>query len=241
MILNIAHRGLSGLYPENTVLAFEKALALNVNAMETDVQLSKDGKMMIFHDEDLSRMTGEEGMLTDRTFAELRELDASGKYRGRFGRCVIPTLDEYLELVSERDMITYLELKTGIIPYDIEEKVRDALRRHGMQDKVYVYSANHFSVMKFRKLAPEIKIAFPFDNWIFHCGDYSAKYGAEAMVPYYLMLTPELVAEIKGHGILLTPWTVDEPGEMRRMLDLGVDGLMTNRADLFSEVIKERE
>jgi len=241
MILNIAHRGLSGLYPENTMLSFEKALELGVNSMETDVQLSKDGRMMIFHDEELSRMTGEEGLLTDRTFDELRALDTSGEYRGRFGRCQIPTLDEYLELVSGRDLVTFLELKTGMIPYDIEEKVRDALRRHNMQDKVYVYSGNHFSVMKFKKLAPEIKIAFPFDNWIFHCGDYSAKYGVQAMVPYYLMLTPELVAEIKGHGILLTPWTVDDPDEMCRLLDLGVDGMMTNRADLLAEVIKGRQ
>lgn len=240
MILNIAHRGLSGLCPENTMLAFEKALALDVNAMETDVQLSKDGQVMIFHDEDLSRMTGEEGLLTDRTFAELRELDASGGYRGKVPPCRIPTLDEYLELVEKWDMVTFLELKTGLIPYDIEEKVRDILRRHGMQDRVYIYSANHFSVMKFRRLAPEIKIAFPFDNWIFHCGDYTARYGAEAMVPYYRMLSPELVAEIKGHGILLCPWTVDDPAEMDRLLTLGVDGLMTNRADLFAKVIAAR-
>jgi len=100
MIMNIAHRGFSGLYPENTLLAFTKALELGVDAIELDVQLSRDGEAMIFHDEDLQRTTGKKGWLKDLTREELRQLDASGEFKGVYGRNLIPALDEYLELTS---------------------------------------------------------------------------------------------------------------------------------------------
>ena len=92
MTINIAHRGFSGIYPENTMLSFRKALELGVDAIELDVQLSKDGEVMIFHDEGLMRTTGENGLLMERTCSELKTLDASGSFRDKFGKNCIPTL-----------------------------------------------------------------------------------------------------------------------------------------------------
>lgn len=92
MTLNIAHRGFSRLYPENTMLSFNKAVELGVDAIELDVQLSKDGVLMVLHDEDLLRTTGEKGLLKDRTFNELRELDASGTFHGMYGKNLIPPI-----------------------------------------------------------------------------------------------------------------------------------------------------
>ena len=156
MMINIAHRGFSGKYPENTILSFEKALELGVDAIELDVQLSRDGEVVIFHDEELLRTTGEKGLLKEYTLNDLRKLDASANFQGVFGINHIPTLVEYLELTAEEGILTFLELKNAMIFYpQIEEKVSACLYRYGQQKKVIVFSANHPSVKYFGDLAQE--------------------------------------------------------------------------------------
>ena len=181
MIMNIAHRGFSGLYPENTMLAFTKALELGVDAIELDVQLSRDGEAMIFHDEDLRCTTGVKGWLKDLTCAGLRQLDASGEFKGVYGRNLIPTLDEYLDLTGGLDVITLIELKNSFVVYPgLEEKVANRVAAHGQNEKVILYSANHRSVKYFGSIAPEVKLLFPFDNWIYDYGAYCRSHGISA-------------------------------------------------------------
>jgi glycerophosphoryl diester phosphodiesterase len=238
MTLNIAHRGFSGQFPENTLLAFQEALDLGVDAIELDVQLSKDGEIMIFHDEDLSRITTRKGLLKDFTFAELRELDASGTYADIFGTQVIPTLSEYLDLTANKDILTFLELKNGMIPYPLlEEKVASCLKRYNRQQGTILFSANHPSVKYFGSLAAEVQLLFPFDNWIFGYGAYCHTHGITACMPYYRALTPEVVAEIKSYNVSIYPWTVDEPQDFKTLLSLGVDGILTNRPDRLKLVL----
>lgn len=240
MIMNIAHRGFSGLYPENTLLAFTKALELGVDAIELDVQLSRDGEAMIFHDEDLQRTTCSAGWLKDLTFKELRQLDASGEFKGVYGRNLIPTLDEYLELTSGVDVITLIELKNSFIVYPgLEEKVAERVKTFGQSDKVILYSANHRSVKYFGTLAPDVRLLFPFDNWIYDYGAYCRKHGITMCMPYFRALDATIIAEIKENGVALYPWTVDDPVDMRNMIQLGVDGMLTNRPDLLKEIVTQ--
>lgn len=242
MTLNIAHRGFSGLYPENTMLSFSKAIELGVDAIEIDVQSSKDGVLMIFHDEDLQRTTGEKGLLKDRTFNELRELDASGTYRGLYGKNQIPTLSEYLEWIAGTNTLTFLELKNSMICYpQLEEKVADCISQFRLQDKIILYSANHLSVSHFGDLAPNVQLLFPFDNWLYDYGAYCHHHGITACMPYYCALSPEVVTEIKAYGVAVYPWTVDEPDDMQEMLKLGVDGLLTNRPDRLKAILQTKE
>lgn len=113
MSLNFAHRGWSGLYPENTLLAFQKAIELGVDGFEMDVQLSRDGEVVVFHDETLDRVTGYHGYLRDLTVSELKRLDASSGFRGLYGKNEIPTLREFLELVAPTELIVNMELKNN--------------------------------------------------------------------------------------------------------------------------------
>ncbi|MBE0687804.1 MAG: glycerophosphodiester phosphodiesterase [Anaerolineaceae bacterium] len=245
MTLTIAHRGFSGQFPENTLLAFQEAIELGVEAIELDVQLSKDGEIMIFHDEDLSRITGQKGYLKDRTCAELRELDASEVYRGVFGKQTIPTLPEYLDLTANKDILTFLELKNGMLPYPLlEEKVADCLKKYNRQKGTILFSANHPSVKYFGTLAPDVQLLFPFDNWIFGYGAYCHNHGITTCMPYFRALTTEVVAEIKSFGISIYPWTVDQPQDFQTMLELGVDGILSNHPDrlkLFLKTQKTKE
>lgn len=239
MILNIAHRGFSGKYPENTLLAFQKAIDLGVEAIELDVQLSKDGEIMVFHDEDLFRTTGKKGMVKDYRFDELRELDASYKYHGEFGYHHIPTLAEYLELTENMAILTFLELKNSMIPYPgLEEKVADCLSRFGRQEGTILFSANHLSVKYFGTLASSVQLLFPFDNWIFEYGAYCHKHDISACMPYFRSLTVEVVAEMKKYGISIYPWTIDKPEDFQSIQKLGVDGILTNYPDRLKSFLE---
>ena len=128
-----------------------------------------------------------------------------------------------------------MELKNSFIVYSgLEEKTLAVLTAHHQREKCIVYSANHFSLMDFKRMAPDVKVCFPFDNWIFDRGEYCEKYGVTMTIPYYLSLTKEDIDDFHGHGVSVYPWTIDEPDEMRRVLDMGADGMLTNRIDLLN-------
>lgn len=235
-MIAVAHRGFSGRYPENTMISFTKALEYKPDMIETDVQLSSDGEVVIFHDETLERTTGEKGFVKDKTLTELKKLNAANFYPDIEPQ-QIPTLDEYLVFAKENGVRTFLELKNGFIPYEgMEKKVLDLIDKHDMRDDILIYSANHFSTFAFRAMAPDIEISFPFDNWIIGYGEYCERFSVPSCIPYYQSINETTADEIHRHGVSFCTWTVDEPDDMRRMISLGADGIMTNRIDILREI-----
>ena len=217
----IAHRGLSGLHPENTIEAFAAALPYRPDAIELDVQLTRDGQVVIFHDETLDRLGKRPGWLKDFTYEELRGLPIA-----------IPLLEDYFRLIQGVSVDTFVEMKNSFIVYpELEEKTIAVAERFGRLDDCIFFSANHYSVMRCRELRPQSRLCFPFDNWIYDYGTYCEKRGITIAMPYHLALTKEIVADFHAHGALVYPWTVDEPRDMQRLIDLGVDGMLTNRID----------
>ena len=128
-----AHRGSSGLWPENTMLSFSKALEEGADGIENDVHLSKDGEVMIIHDESLKRTAGVDRCVYEMTRSELEATSAGRTQDDRCGFTPIPSLDEYLTMMeAHRDKVTNIELKTAPVYYPgIEEKVMDLVARHG--------------------------------------------------------------------------------------------------------------
>lgn len=237
-MIRVAHRGLSGIFPENTMLAFEKAIEYNPEAMEIDVQMTKDGELIVFHDEEISRTTGCKGWVKDFTLAEIKALDAFDGKENFHGQRV-PTLDEYFSLIADKDLVTFVELKNSFITYPgMEEKVLDCIKRHKIENKVVIYSANHYSVMNFEAMAPSIDICFPFDNWIFDYGEYCKKRNVTKTIPYHKAMTRDIIDDFHKNGVEVYPWTVDDPETMREMIEMGVDGLLTNRIDILTELLK---
>ena len=144
-----AHRGFSGKYPENTMLAFKKAVEIGCDGIELDVHLTKDNVLVIIHDEDIKRTANGQGLVRDMTFEELRRFDYSAGFKGVYGFNEIPTLREYFELVKDTDIITNIELKTGIFEYPtIEQRVIDMIREFGLEKKIILSSFNHYSVLR---------------------------------------------------------------------------------------------
>ena len=136
MIKNYAHRGFCSRYPENTMLAFEKALAEGVDGIENDVQLTKDGEIIILHDESIDRTTDGKGWVKDLTLAQVKELNANEKFGDAFPVQRIPTLREYLELVKNEPVLTNIEMKTGVFQYlEMEQLLVDLLREYKVEDR----------------------------------------------------------------------------------------------------------
>lgn len=237
MIKNYAHRGFCGKYPENTMLAFEKAIEEGVDGIENDVQLTKDGEMVIMHDETVDRTTDGKGWIKDYTLRELKELDAGGKFDPKFAGLKVPTLREYLELVKDQPIVTNIEMKTGVFEYrEMEQKLADIIRVYHLEEKVLITSFNHFTIMRMKKLAPELKYGFLAYDWRLDAGEYTQKNGIPCYHPDYHNLTWEVVEDLKAHGIEVNPYTVDDPDDIRDMMAKGVHAIITNRPDVVNEI-----
>ena len=242
MTKNFAHRGFSGKYPENTLLAFQKAIEAGADGAELDVQLTKDGEVVIIHDETIDRTTDGKGYVVDYTYDELSKFDASYIYRGQMGFNKIPTLREYFELVKDLDFITNVELKTGINEYlGIEEKVYDLIKEFKLEKKVIISSFNHFSLLRMKKIAPELKYGFLSEDWIINAGAYTALHDVQCYHPRFNNLIPEVVEELKKNGLEINTWTVNKEEDIRDLINKKIDILIGNYPDLIKQIINENK
>lgn len=231
-----AHRGYSGKYPENTMLAFKKALECGVDGIELDVQLTKDGEVVIIHDETVDRTTDGKGYVVDYNYSELAKLDASFKFK-EFGFNGIPTLREYFELVKDSDIVTNIELKTSVNQYlGIEKKVLDLIEEYKLQERVIISSFNHFSVLRMKKIAPKLKYGFLSEDWIIDAGRYTNYYGIECYHPRFNNLIPEVIEELKKYNLEINTWTINEEKDMEYLYSHGIDRVITNFPELAKEV-----
>jgi glycerophosphoryl diester phosphodiesterase len=232
MSKNFAHRGFSGAYPENTMLAFQKALEAQCDGIELDVHLARNGELVIIHDETVDRTTNGRGFIGDMDYQEIRGLDAG---KGEH----IPALGEYFDLVEKQPVVTNIELKNGVIWYaGMEEKVIAMVRRRGLEDRVIFSSFNHFSMLKCKKLAPEIRCGFLAGDWIINAGAYTKTHGMESYHPEFYSLNDEAVREIHAQGISVNTWTVNSRKDMERLVSLGVEGIITNDPALLHDVLQ---
>lgn len=238
MALVIAHRGFSSRYPENTLLAFEKALELGANGAEFDIQLTRDGAPVVIHDESVLRVSGTDALVKDLTLAELRALDVSYKFRGQCAPQRVPTLEEYFSLVKDSEFLNIIELKTAIYEYEgIEQKVIDLIRRFGLSGRVVLSSFNHYSLLRCKKIAPELPCGILYECRIAEPQDYCKRLGMQYLHPDYRFLGDAELAKYESAGVKTSPWTVDQEADMRYLFaQKNIFALMSNKPDLALEI-----
>ncbi|GHU69763.1 glycerophosphoryl diester phosphodiesterase [Clostridia bacterium] len=239
---NIAHRGFSGEYPENTLLAFEKAVEEGrCDGFETDVHLSADGELVIIHDDELDRTTNGSGPVSVKTRAELLELDAGIKKGERFAGQRIPLLAQVLDVAKKHSVILNIELKNMPNPYPgLEAKVIQLVRDMGMVEQVQLSSFNHLSIALCKRLAPDIYAGLLYSQPLYRAEEYAKSCGADALNLHYLLLyyEPELAARCKALGIELNLWTVNESADMARLQTMVDSGsIITNYPNRMREAM----
>lgn len=238
--LNIAHRGFSGLYPENTMLAFQKAVEAGCDGIENDVQLTKDGVAVICHDELVDRTTDGKGLICEYTYKDLSKLDAGIRREKKFKGQRIPTLDEFLDYVKDKNLYINIELKTGIIVYEgIEELVIKKIHEYKLQNKVILSSFNHYSMVLCKKIDNSIKTGLLYEAGLYHPEKYAEYVGADALHPlFYSVLNEEVVKDIKKKNFIINTYTVNEEKYMKRLMELGIDGIITNYPDKLKKILE---
>lgn len=223
------HRGASAYAPENTMEAFIKAVEQKADGIETDVHMTKDGVLVLMHDEKLDRTTDHQGFIQDYTYAQLQHVNANN-HRPDFAFCHIPTLEELLELAAKEQIFLNIEIKTDNILYEgIEEKVYDMVCAYGLKDQVMYSSFNHYSLMKLKAYAPEVRVGLLYMAGLYQPWHYAKQLNAVALHPYYpCCQLDDCIAQAHAHGILVHPWTVNDPRDMKRLQQEGVDAIITN-------------
>lgn len=225
-----AHRGYSGAYPENTMIAFKKALEANADGIELDVQLSKDGQVVIIHDETLDRTTDGSGKVVDHTLAELKEFNAAHSWRGGSEFHPIPLFEEYCAWVSTTDLTTNIELKTGLIYYpELEAKCIAIIQKYNLQERVFFSSFNHLSLVTARAIDPAIGVGALVMEWgLEGAGQAVSDYGFQYYHPSYKSLTKAQVEECHRYGVKVNVWTVNTMQALEDCYAWGVDGIFTD-------------
>jgi glycerophosphoryl diester phosphodiesterase len=254
--VNLAHRGASALAPENTIEAFRLAVEAGAGGLELDVHMTRDGHIVVIHDATVDRTTSGSGAVSEMTLDELRRLDAGHNfspeggpnrpYRGRGVR--VPTLGEVL--TEFPGVVVNIEIKAGTP--GIEETVLGVLREGNALGCVLVVSTLHDIVKRFRKVSGG-HVTTGASRWEIGVFYISSRFRLERLVrPAYDALqvplrhrgipvvTPRFVRAAHARGVRVDAWTINQADEMRRLLDLGVDVIMTDRPGMLTEVLENR-
>jgi glycerophosphoryl diester phosphodiesterase len=233
MNICMAHRGWSGKAPENTMAAIHLALAEPaIQAMEVDVQLTKDGVPVLIHDFTLERTTNGSGLVKDHTFEELRTLDAGSWFHSDYAGEPIPTLEEALQTVKGKCTLN-IELKTaGDLYPGIAEKVVQLVEQYDMKREVYITSFDHEVIKQVRELDPSLKTGLIIYGKPVLLREQLRETGASILSMAYPYLTAEFVRTAIDEGITVIAWTVDVPEHIRLLMQWHPDiQICTNHPD----------
>lgn len=224
-----AHRGSAGTHPENTMSAFREAERVGAEGIELDVQLSKDGEVVVIHDEELSRTTNGTGFVKDHTLNELKKLNASYTFSKQVGIQRIPTLAEVLDMFTHNNMLLNIELKNSTFLYPgMEEKVIALVRKYNMQNRVILSSFNHYSLVHCFQLDPSIETAPLYQDGLFRPWVYAKAIGARAIHPNIKAAPNILITAAMNDHIAVRPYTVNKEKVMKRLFDINCTSFITD-------------
>ncbi|PLT27873.1 glycerophosphodiester phosphodiesterase [Peribacillus deserti] len=224
-----AHRGSAGTYPENTMISFHEALRTGAEGIELDVQLSKDGQVVIIHDETVDRTTNGKGYVKDLNMDEIKTLNASHKFANKYGKTGIPTLEEFLLWFKDTPLLCNIELKNGFQPsMGLEEKVVHMIRKYNLQERIVLSSFNHYSIVHCFRLAPEIEIAPIYSNGLFMPWIYARSIRGRAIHPSLKVISDGMIAESMNAGIAVRPYTVNDESQMKRLFKVKCSAFFTD-------------
>lgn len=237
--LNMAHRGASAYAPENTLAAFKLAFDMGADGIELDVAPTRDGVPVVMHDDTVDRTTDGHGAIRDLTLDEIKRLDAGITFDVKFRGERVPTLAEVLSTVAPRGLVN-IELKFGkLSPTGLEAAaVARVIKETDAANRVFISSFNRFPLHEIGRVDASLplglsycaRIPIPFQRPL---------QAPSALHPEHVLVNPGFVRWAHGKGYKINTWTVNDPVEMKRLVGLGVDAIITNKPDVLRHVISE--
>jgi glycerophosphoryl diester phosphodiesterase len=239
----IAHRGASGVAPENTLAAFRKAVELGAGFIETDLQLSRDAHLVGLHDDTLDRTTNGCGPVSVKTLEELGRLDAGSWFRrssnqetANFAGEHIPTIEEILAFGRDHEIGLHLEIKTAG-PSGAEHAIVGALHASDGVAHSVVMSFDASTLRRVRQLDPLVMTGFLYSDRSAAAVETEVNLGARQLLPRADRVTRELVSNAHAHDVKVVAWTANAPEEMQKLIAAGVDGIITDYPDRLVELL----
>ncbi|WP_102347541.1 glycerophosphodiester phosphodiesterase [Bacillus sp. Marseille-P3661] len=240
--LIIAHRGASAYAPENTLAAFKLAVEQGSDGIELDVQLSKDGQLMVIHDETITRTTNGTGKVRDLTAAQLQQYDAGKWFNKKYTGERIPLLSEVFNLVPET-MFINIEIKNLPHPYEgIEKKLLELVTQYNRIDNVVVSSFDFQSLRTLINLNDKVKIGLLYYQKVFDHVGIAKLFGDRvySLHPDYRTLNEGDISKIKAAGYEVFPWTVNSIKAMKSLIYNDVSGIITNYPPKMKRLLPKR-
>ncbi len=236
--LVFAHRGAMAYAPMNTLAAFALAVEQGADGIELDVWLSQDDVPVVIHDFELDHTTDGKGTVGSTPLVALKELDAGGWFDESYAGQRIPTLGEVFEAVGGQTFVN-VEIKSVVLDNkNIVWQTLQVIREHGMQERVLVSSFNPLVLRLLHKTAPDIATGYLYlgrSPWYLRWALRGITYHAEH--PQASAMDAETVQKARRHNRRVNVWTVNEEDEAKRLQDLGVDGLITDRPDAILQAL----
>ncbi|WP_416147585.1 glycerophosphodiester phosphodiesterase [Salipaludibacillus sp. HK11] len=235
----VAHRGWSAKAPENTLSAFEMAAEhSNVSMIELDVQITKDGELIVIHDFTLDRTTSGTGYVGEKTLAEIQSLKIKETFEGQvFDECV-PTLKEVFSLLRSKINLNIEIKKAGSMYPTIEETLTELIAEYNMQDQVRISSFNHQSIQKIHLLNPDLNKGLIVYGQPVLLKEQLKATGSKFLSIHYSFLTKALVKEMRKNDIQIGVWTVDDLLVMEKISNIDPNiTICTNDLDVASKLV----
>lgn len=239
LILNFAHRGSLTEAPENTLPSFQKAIEHRASAIELDVQLTKDGHMVVVHDQKLARFNKQfPGFIKDYTLAEIKQIDIGSSFSSEFRGVTLSTFEEVLAICPP-DLIINIEIKNIPVIYEgIERKLVDCLKEHNRLDNVIISSFDHLALKKVQQLVPNMPLGLLLYYRILKPWEYAKHCGLQlaSVHPHVAYTDKEFIDEFHHLGLKVLPYTVNDKAKYQKLIELGVDGVFSNNPQIFAGV-----
>ena len=242
------HRGASGYAPENTMAAFQLAVEMGAYGIELDVQLTKDGRLVIFHDDRLTRtarLAGQpvEGMVCDYTLQELRAMEVGSWMGPQWQGERIPTMEEVFGWMQANTLQVNIEIKVPAGGYrrELTEQVLLLAKDCGVEDRILISSFYHPALADSRQILPQVPTGILYSEELYHGEAYADIVGAAALHPYHMAIDDKAVRLCQAAGKQVNVWTPNREEEIWRCVAMGVDGIITNYPDRALDLVKEAE
>jgi len=220
-VLIIAHRGASAYEPENTLRSVRRALELGADMVEVDAHVSRDGHIVVVHDATVDRTTNGKGYVKDMTLKELKRLDAGLGEQ-------IPALEEVIELVRGRAQLV-IEIK---VP-GIEQRVLQTIEERALENEALITSFYHPVVKRVKELSPYVRTGVILASRPLKPITLVLEANSDALFPKHIFVDLQMVQEIHKCNLAVYPWTVNTIDQTRPLIDMGVDGIVTNKPDIL--------
>ncbi|MDD6061333.1 MAG: glycerophosphodiester phosphodiesterase family protein [Oscillospiraceae bacterium] len=244
----IAHRGANQYAPQNTIPAFQKAIALGADGLETDVHVTRDGALVLCHNYSIDETSNGLGNISEYTLKDLKSLDFGASFSRKFRGTPLPSLDEFLELCKRSPLkIMNIELKSPKMDeHGIVRKTLEAVERFGLLDRLLISSFDPTLLAQAKALEPDCRTALLYPTpqnaipfYLHPPYGLVQKIGADAVHPFHGFVSAAMVRHFHKMGVRVHPWTVNSPSAVRKLLVCGVDGIITDRPRDVAEITRK--